>query len=170
MRLLSQVEYVFKGEVMSEKKKAKGKVSSINRVTRLPECFGEFSKCKKKKCKYQSDCNDLELDNIREQEKKEQTKVRFKDKWSHRCESFKRFFYSLFKLTTYISWIQILEPLMMVLFIDTLMIILLTSGCLSIYFLYIRDWRMTLCSVVVFTAMAFVLDRVGENKIKGETS
>jgi len=71
----------------------------------------------------------------------------------------------IFSIETYINFLQNkIEPLIEIVMIDVVSFSMLFSILISVYFLIFRDWKMALSSVVVFSAIAFILDRMGENK------
>lgn len=134
-----------------------------------PECFGSKAKCVKN-CKFKKECFKLHQYNLEEKKQNKRSKrERFKDKIKYKIVNhysiIRAFFYKFFSVNYWINFIQKFEPLFEVLFIDGLMIILLGAIGFCIYFLYIANWIMTLCSIAAFLAIGFILDRM-DNKNK----
>lgn len=98
-------------------------------------------------------------------ENKEQKKEVVKEKINNKIFVIKKSFYKLFKLKTWVNFIQSFEELFTVVTINSMMFFLLASVIFSIYFLYKCNWIMGLTSIVTFSAIAFVIDRmsIGEN-------
>lgn len=139
-----------------------------------PICFGDYEdQCAAENyhCNVKGSCltqkentEKFKKDKSKEEKKvkNELKKIRLKEKLEYRVKSFFNFISHISSVSTWVKFIQKFESLATVIFIDLLMLFLLGAVMFSIYFLYIKDWKMCLSSIAVFLGIAFVLDRSGK--------
>ena len=143
---MEEVKKVAKGFVREEA------IPKSKRKVRKPECFGDFENCKRQRCRFKKGhCQE-------EQAKRKRSEER-KNRLSYKFFLIKEFIKSLFTVRFWIMTIQRVEPLLEVIFIDALVLILLGGVGFTFYFLSKGNWKMTLCSIAAFLAVALVLER-----------
>lgn len=149
---------------MFERDKKEASKRSIKE--KLASCFGT-KKCDAE-CEISEECMKTFLLNEKKKKdekdaKSEKTKDAIKGKFHRVMTSITSFIDRIFSINYWINKIQKFELLAEVIFIDLLMIILLLSIVLSIYFLYKDKWILNLCSIATFISIGIILERLNHN-------
>lgn len=152
--------------------KPKGVVAGevIQDVLNQPGCLGLLKNCENKSCGFRKDCKETMEKLFPKPEKenyKKQTFI-FLEILKHKFLLFIGFFKKLFTPDYWANALMGFDNLLFVVLVDGLILALLVSCTFSIYFLYKRDWIMSLCSVAVFVAIGAIsnfVDNGSEKKV-----